>query len=269
MEAAAVPGLIPSLAPFDIANKRTIRLSSRPFQNAFPRFVGRPFTGRIDGLFSHGVTITGALNGVEYNGVLFDQPCEVEVIRLQEDSRQAPAAAADEALVDQLLDEAGDIPPEPAPLNKRKYVKSGQYAKKRKAELERLGISISTPSIQSARKAARFHSKRAGAPKGPRSAYVYFEATKKARLRQEPEKKDEILALFDWTKISDAERKPYRDLAAADKVRYEKEMEEYRKFIDENGEIEIDQIEQTANSEQEEESSGSGSGSRSEHDEEF
>ena len=70
-------------------------------------------------------------------------------------------------------------------------------------------------------------------PKKPQSAYMHFSAAKRAGVWDEMKKagganKDVMPRLGEmWKALSAAQRKPYEDLHAADKVRYEAEMAVY------------------------------------------
>jgi hypothetical protein len=113
----------------------------------------------------------------------------------------------------------------------RSYVKSGLYSKKRQAELLAAGLPVPPPPKRiRKRRPVRTDN---NAPKAPRSAYNLFEATKAAKLKaanSKPER-DLVEAQFDWRKISEQDKEPYKQLATADKNRYESEMAGYHQYI--------------------------------------
>jgi len=76
------------------------------------------------------------------------------------------------------------------------------------------------------------------APKQATNAYMYFQKQNREKTMKEypelkslPEQAKKMGAL--WQKMNSEERKPYDELAAADKERYLKEKEEYEKKDDE------------------------------------
>jgi hypothetical protein len=111
--------------------------------------------------------------------------------------------------------------------SKRKYVKSGLYSKKRpKPTISSIeaGVPLNIPQVRKKKK-----KRPTKMPKGPRSAYIFFMSALRARMQMAPPEQHPLLvAQFDWNRISEADKEPYKVLAYADKQRYEREMLEYK-----------------------------------------
>jgi hypothetical protein len=71
------------------------------------------------------------------------------------------------------------------------------------------------------------------APKKPQSAYFLFANDRRPKLREtHPDKKITDVAKMlgaEWKEMSEAEKKPWEELAKKNKEKHDKEMEEYKK----------------------------------------
>ncbi|KAL9190387.1 hypothetical protein ACHAXT_007598 [Thalassiosira profunda] len=67
------------------------------------------------------------------------------------------------------------------------------------------------------------------APKGPKQACIYYQVDVRDKFTAPGKKSDEVYKLIaeSWKKLSDEEKKPYKDLAAEDKKRYSEELAVY------------------------------------------
>jgi hypothetical protein len=111
--------------------------------------------------------------------------------------------------------------------SKRKYIKSGLYSKKRpKPTISSIeaGVPLNIPQVRKKKK-----KRSAKMPKGPRSAYIFFMSALRARMQMAPPEQHPLLvSQFDWNRISEADKEPYKALAYADKQRYKREMSDYQ-----------------------------------------
>eukprot|EP01137_Pigoraptor_chileana_P018090 Opistho-2@77052 len=84
-----------------------------------------------------------------------------------------------------------------------------------------------------AKKASKKASKEDGAPKRPTTAFMCFAADRRPALRQEdPSAGVTDIArktVEEWGKLTEDQKKKYAEIAALDKVRYEREMEDWKK----------------------------------------
>eukprot|EP01093_Parvamoeba_rugata_P010546 TRINITY_DN28544_c0_g1_i1.p3 TRINITY_DN28544_c0_g1~~TRINITY_DN28544_c0_g1_i1.p3 ORF type:complete len:143 (+),score=5.13 TRINITY_DN28544_c0_g1_i1:49-477(+) len=71
-------------------------------------------------------------------------------------------------------------------------------------------------------------------PKGAKSGYMFFSIKRGAEIRADPEHKDKKLGEVakmvgaEWKELSDDEKKPYLEQAAADKIRAKKELDTWK-----------------------------------------
>jgi len=108
------------------------------------------------------------------------------------------------------------------------------YADKLKAWEDECATIRKDAGVKSTKKKSKVKgstSSNANLPKKPLSAYLYFCADKRPEVSQTVKTLGQVtkeLAKI-WAETSDEDRIPYKDLAAADKVRYEKELAESTK----------------------------------------
>ena len=78
-----------------------------------------------------------------------------------------------------------------------------------------------------------------GYPTGPRSAYVYYTATQRARAQTAESEEERQAMKADWSVLSDNDRAPYKRLAQLDKERWMREMAEWKSSTEEDGGREV------------------------------
>ena len=89
-------------------------------------------------------------------------------------------------------------------------------------------------------------------PKRPSNAYLVFCEQEKERLKlDDPESKDLSRTMTEaWKSLSEEERRPYYKLYEDDRVRYQREMDEYNRKKEQKNQIKNQSQDQNANGEQ-------------------
>ncbi|XP_024541876.1 high mobility group B protein 9-like isoform X2 [Selaginella moellendorffii] len=157
--------------------------------NATTNCIGQTVTGSIVGKFEHGYLVSVTVGSEALKGVLYNVPPGEYVPQFTTTSKLPTSNGAQ-------LSECVNA--------------DGELRRKRR---RRLGLRKKDPN----------------APKLNRSAYNFFFAEQRARIRLlQPNREISRMIGDSWSKLTDEQRLPYKERGLVDKERYRKEIKQYR-----------------------------------------